>query len=100
MQLTADDRNLIKAFNQRVDWLRLQDSKHKQSEVWGSYDEASKILSRSKAWFKIKRLGEINEFKILVPAVLVKGKDWRMVGNRVEYRMESIKMLKAQISTL
>ena len=97
MQLTADDRRLITDFNRNIAWLKSQSLKE-QKQVWGSYEEVAKILNRSKAWYKRRRLDHINEFNILVPAQLVKDKDWRMEGNRVVYNLASIAALKEKIS--
>lgn len=97
LQLTPEDRKLLFAFNKSVDFLKMQTLKA-QPEAWGTYEEANKILARSKSWYKSARLGRINQYKILVPALLEKGKDWRTVGNEVEYRIASIHDLKDRIS--
>jgi hypothetical protein len=96
--LTADDRTLLRNFNRNIEWLKAKDLKGQPSEQWGSYDEARKILDRSKEWYKGRRLDHINEHRILVKAILVKGEDWRMIGNRVEYKLSSIRNLKEKMS--
>jgi hypothetical protein len=56
---------------------------------WGSYEDACKILDRSKAWYR-KARGEW--------AYLVKGEDWKAIGNEITYKLESIERLKTQIT--
>lgn len=97
MQLTAADMTEIKKFNRNVEWLKMRELKEKP-EAWGSYEEAAKILDRSKEWYKEARNGRINKFQTWVPAKLEKGKDWRMIGNRVEYKLSSIHTLKEKLS--
>lgn len=88
----------LKKFNRNVEWLKVQSLKT-QPEAWGSYEDAAKIIARSKEWFKLKRLGGINKMNIATPAQLIEGKDWRLVGNRVEFRLQSVQDLKEKIST-
>jgi hypothetical protein len=78
--------------------IKAQAMKSQPADSWGTYEEARKLLARSKAWYKLKRLDRINEHNVLVTAKLVKGKDWRLVGNRVEYRLDSIKTLKDKLT--
>jgi hypothetical protein len=98
LQLTPEDRKVLFAFNKNIEWLKAQTLKSQAPEAWGTYEDACKILARSKSWYKTARLGRINEYKILVPALLEKGKDWRTVGNEVEYRIAAIHELKDRMS--
>lgn len=90
----------IKAFNKNIDWLRTREAKEQsKNQVWGSYDEAHEILPRSKQWYKIQRLGIISNNEYIEIPTLSKEVDWRMIGNRVEYRLDAIAELKNKITS-
>ncbi|MDP4256335.1 MAG: hypothetical protein Q8938_20200 [Bacteroidota bacterium] len=89
MQVSDEVLKELRAFNRNCDWLKKQSLKDKP-EAWVSYEEASKILPRSKEWYKGKRL---------ITQQLVRGRDWRTIGNRVEYRLEAIIELKQKLSS-
>lgn len=97
LQIPKEALKETNRFNRNVEWLKTQTIKVNEG-AWGSYEDAAKILDRSKAWFKVRRLGHINKFNVLVAPDLVKGKDWRMCGNRVEFRLDSVRALKEKIS--
>ncbi|HEY4337331.1 MAG TPA: hypothetical protein VGM89_15580 [Puia sp.] len=80
--MEQDQLAVLQDFNRNVEWLR----RSQAVKDWGLYEDAAMILRRSKEWYKSKRLGR-------APA-LVKGTDWRMNGNRVEYRLASIAALR------
>jgi hypothetical protein len=63
---------------------------------WGTYEDAAMILNRSRSWFKKVRNGHTynNGNK---KQVLVENKDWRKVGNDIEYFLPAIQNLKEQI---
>lgn len=89
MSIDTETLSAIKAFNRNCDWLKVQALKSAPPEKWGPYEDAIKILRRSKHWYNRQR----REF-----LTLAVGKDWRMVGGKVEYRMESIASLKIKIT--
>lgn len=96
--LTAEDIKVMKEFNRSVGWLKTQAMKDRPpTDKWVSHDEAAKILPRSKDWYRKRRAGDIDKLGQYVRPALVKDRDWRMVGNQVEYRMESIVNLKNSI---
>lgn len=63
------------------------------SKEWGTYEDARKIIARSKDWYKSMRNG--NKSK---QATLVEGKHWRRVGKDIEYHLPSINELKELLS--
>jgi hypothetical protein len=97
-QLDPADRKLLFSVNKNLEWMKLQMIKSQPAEEWGSYADIVKILNRSKSWFKSKRLDSISKDNILVPAELQKGRDWRLVGNRTEYRIAAIHELKVKLA--
>lgn len=92
--LDIETIQVLREFNRNVGWLKQQSIKQKPKEEWGGYEKAAAILSRSKQWYKIARLGRIIEEVYATAPKLEKGKDWRMVGNEVEYRLAAIEALK------
>jgi hypothetical protein len=65
---------------------RFNDSNGKtivQRAKWGSYEDACKIINRSKKWYQEKRA-----------TLLLEGKDWRRIGKMIEYNLESIENLR------
>lgn len=64
------------------------------SKQWGSYEDACKILNRSKSWYKNARNGEAYTNGSKVKMFLSEGKDWRRVGKDVEYYLPSIEHLR------
>jgi hypothetical protein len=58
--LSAEDRTLIRNFNRNVEYLKARDLKATPAESWVPYEEAAKILPRSKEWYKDKRNGSIS----------------------------------------
>jgi hypothetical protein len=97
LQLSPEDRKLLFSVNKNLEWLKLQLIKNQAPEQWGTYEDACKILNRSKSWYKNQRLGVIKS-GLLTPATLEKGKDWREVGNRTEFRIAAIHELKDRMS--
>jgi hypothetical protein len=89
MEIDKETLTVLRAFNRNVDWLKVQALKSAPPEKWGSFDDAVKILKRSRHWYNRQR----REF-----LTLEVDKDWRMVGSKVEYRMESIARLKERIT--
>lgn len=96
-QVDAEILKELKTFNRNVQWLKQQSLLNKPADKWGSYQDAAQILVRSREWYKNARLGYINSREHFVAPRLVKGIDWRMTGNEVEYRMDSIVNLKNAI---
>jgi hypothetical protein len=83
----------LRAFNRNVEWLKVQALRSAPAEKWGSYEDAAKILPRSKHWFQMHRTtSKINNRE------LGAGVDWRRVGNRIEYRLAAIENLKNAIT--
>jgi hypothetical protein len=82
----------IRLFNQNVDWLKKQQGK--QGEKWGTWEEAAKILPRSRQWFKMARLGEIAHGEYKIAPKLEREKDWKMMGREVIYRLAAIEALR------
>lgn len=98
--LSAEDIKAIRDFNRNVGWLKTQAMKEKPpSDKWVSYEEAVKVLPRSKDWYRKCRTGRIDKLNQYVAPALAKGVDWIMVGNEVEYRLESIVNLKNSIAS-
>lgn len=96
--LSTEDIKAIKDFNRNVGWLKTQAMKDKPpSDKWVSYEEAVKVLPRSKDWYRKQRTGRIDKFNQYVAPTLVRTVDWIMVGNEVQYRLESIVNLKNSI---
>jgi hypothetical protein len=95
LQIDGEVLKTIKAFNRNVEWLRTREVKEQAKKtIWGTYEEAHRILPRSKQWYKIQRLGIMVGQDYAEVPTLEKDKDWRMIGNRVEYRLEAIVALK------
>lgn len=69
-----------------------------QSREWGTWEDACKILHRSKSWYKEARNGEGYEKGSKVKVFLTEGVDWRKVGGSVEYYLPSIERLKERIT--
>jgi len=68
-----------------------------KQEEWVNYEEACKILNKSKCWYKKARNGEHYKTNPGMPAYLIYGEDWRMIGNEVEYKRSSIVLLKEKL---
>lgn len=68
-----------------------------QVKGWGTYEDATKILNRSKMWYKIARNGK-GYAKSKGNQNLVEGSDWRKVGGEIEYYLPSIQNLKESIT--
>jgi hypothetical protein len=67
-----------------------------QVKGWGAYEEAAKILKRSRSWYKKVRNGHAypNGNKT---QTLIENKDWRKIGNDIEYYLPAIQELKENI---
>ena len=89
--MSPEELKAIKAFNKNIEWLKAQSIKPKP-EAWISYDEAFKILPRSKQWYQYKRKGMSG-----VRPSLKYPTDWRKVGSMIEYNAESITRLKMEL---
>lgn len=63
-----------------------------ENKEWGTYEDACKILNRSKEWYKKIRNGHSYSGSN-GKQLLVEGVDWRYVGNQIQYRMSSIQNL-------
>lgn len=99
LQIDGEVLKTIKAFNRNVDWLRLKAVKEQsRKKIWGTYEEAHEILPRSKQWYKIQRLGIIVGNEYTEVPTLERDCDWRMIGNRVEYRLEAVVALKDRMT--
>jgi hypothetical protein len=62
------------------------------AKSWGDHDDACKILNRSKSWYQdVRNGGSKNKHN------LIEGKDWKRVGNDVEYFLPSIEHLRETI---
>lgn len=83
--MTQEEISLLKDFNRNVERLL-----NREADEWGGHEAACKILPRSKEWYKQKRLAPDPD--------LLKGVDWRMSGNRIEYKLTSIISLKEKLS--
>jgi hypothetical protein len=98
LSISSDTLKTIREFNRNVEWLKTQSVKTRVDK-WGSYEEACKILDRSKQWYKIARLGRIANDEYTTAPALLKGSDWRMSGNEIEYRLGAIEQLKERIAS-
>jgi hypothetical protein len=63
--------------------------KHDESN-WGTYEDACKILRRSKDWYNDARMNKERQ-------KLFNGEDWRRVGKEIEYYLPSIRRVKDQL---
>jgi len=98
--LTAQDRSLIESLRKDIQWFKHEVAKSKdllptKKRVWGSYQDACEILAKSKVWYQAQRNG-LEKLGVTVPT-LIKGTDWRQIGNMIEYNLESIEQLKQKL---
>ena len=93
LSITPEDMKVIKAFNKNIEWLKAQSIKEKP-EAWVSYEDACKVLPRSKQWYQYNRMGFTDRSGTFHAPTLFECIDWRRVGGVIEYRLQSIISLK------
>lgn len=85
--MTLAEQRLITEFNSNMRWLKQNLKAIPSQPEWGTYEDAAKILPKSKSWYQKRRLNK----------ELVKGADWRAVGKSIEYNLLSIERLKTEL---
>jgi hypothetical protein len=64
-----------------------------ESREWVSYEDACKVLNKSRSWYNKIR----NGFTPYRKPLLVEGHDWRKVGKDIEYHLPALERLRAEL---
>lgn len=98
MTISASLEREIRQFNKNCEWLKSKRSELlPQPEQWITYEDAFKIIPLSKRWFDVQRNGTTKNGERVEPT-LERGTDWKMIGRKPLFNVDSIERLKKELA--
>lgn len=97
--MTTEQLWEIKKFNVNLEWLKnSQVKEQKQNEELVSFKDAMWFLKRQRTWIQNRMVKEVDN-QTNVFEKLVRDVDWVREGNRIMFKMESLKRIKYKVLT-
>lgn len=97
--MTTEQLWEIKKFNANLEWLKnSQAREEKLNEELVSMKDAMHLLKRQRTWIQNRMVKEVDN-QTNINEKLVRDVDWVREGNRIMFRMSSLKRIKRDVLT-